>query len=401
MEVRIGDSIECNPTVKLVKGNEYPLIDIDKISVGRKLVTNKDTIVYEKQSGCKFQNGDTLMARITPCLENGKMAMASIPDKGIGSTELFVFRGKKGITDNDFVYYFLKQSYIRNLAANSMTGASGRQRADLKFIKKIKFDLPSLPIQQKIASILSTYDRLIENNTRRIRLLEQMAENLYKEWFVRFRFPEHEKVEMVNGLPKRWETIHIKELAQLKSGYAFKSEWFVEEGEAVAKIKDIGNILMDTSSFSYVDKENCFKAKKFLLTTGDLTIALTGATIGKISIVPKHKGNIYTNQRLGKFFLGDKPIEKLPFLYCLFKQESMVSNIVNLSNSSSAQPNISPEQIEKIKILGNHDIISMYNKTCNPLFSNILALYSQNQLLTRQRDLLLPRLMSGKLEVKS
>ena len=401
MEVRIGDSIECNPTVKLVKGNEYPLIDIDKISVGRKLVTNKDTIVYEKQSGCKFQNGDTLMARITPCLENGKMAMASIPDKGIGSTELFVFRGKKGITDNDFVYYFLKQSYIRNLAANSMTGASGRQRADLKFIKKIKFDLPSLPIQQKIASILSSYDRLIENNTRRIRLLEQMAENLYKEWFVRFRFPGHEKVEMENGLPKGWRAIHIKELAQLKSGYAFKSEWFIEEGEAVAKIKDIGNILMDTSSFSYVDKENCIKAKKFLLTTGDLTIALTGATIGKISIVPKHKGNIYTNQRLGKFFLGDKPMEKLPFLYCLFKQESMVSNIVNLSNSSSAQPNISPEQIEKIKILGNHDIISMYNKTCNPLFSNILALYSQNQLLTRQRDLLLPRLMSGKLEVKS
>lgn len=401
MEVRIGDSIECNPTVKLVKGNEYPLIDIDKISVGRKLVTNKDTIVYEKQSGCKFQNGDTLMARITPCLENGKMAMASIPDKGIGSTELFVFRGKKGITDNDFVYYFLKQSYIRNLAANSMTGASGRQRADLKFIKKIKFDLPSLPTQQKIASILSSYDRLIENNTRRIRLLEQMAENLYKEWFVRFRFPEHENVEMVNGLPKGWKTIHIKELAQLKSGYAFKSEWFVEEGEAVAKIKDIGNILMDTSNFSYVDKENCIKAKKFLLTTGDLTIALTGATIGKISIVPKHKGNIYTNQRLGKFFLGDNPMEKLPFLYCLFKQESMVSNIVNLSNSSSAQPNISPEQIEKIKILGNHDIISMYNKTCNPLFSNILALYSQNQLLTRQRDLLLPRLMSGKLEVKS
>lgn len=401
MDVRIGDCIECNPTVKLVKGNEYPLIDIDKITVGRKLVTNKDTIVYEKQGGCKFQNGDTLMARITPCLENGKMAMASIPDKGIGSTELFVFRGKKGITDNDFVYYFLKQSYIRNLAANSMTGASGRQRADLKFIKKIKFNLPSLPTQQKISSILSSYDRLIENNTRRIRLLEQMAENLYKEWFVRFRFPEHEKVEMINGLPKGWRAIHIKELAQLKSGYAFKSEWFIEEGEAVAKIKDIGNILMDTSSFSYVDKENCIKAKKFLLTTGDLTIALTGATIGKISIVPKHKGNIYTNQRLGKFFLGDKPMEKLPFLYCLFKQESMVSNIVNLSNSSSAQPNISPEQIEKIKILGNHDIISMYNKTCNPLFSNILALYSQNQLLTRQRDLLLPRLMSGKLEVKS
>lgn len=306
---------------------------------------------------------------------------------------------KKERVDKIYLYYYLL--YQTPLYLGGVNGATMVHITKQNMEKKTVYVPASLPTQQKIASILSAYDRLIENNTRRIRLLEQMAENLYKEWFVRFRFPEHEKVEMVNGLPKGWRAIHIKELAQLKSGYAFKSEWFIEEGEAVAKIKDIGNILMDTSSFSYVDKENCIKAKKFLLTTGDLTIALTGATIGKISIVPKHKGNIYTNQRLGKFFLGDKPMEKLPFLYCLFKQESMVSNIVNLSNSSSAQPNISPEQIEKIKILGNHDIISMYNKTCNPLFSNILALYSQNQLLTRQRDLLLPRLMSGKLEVKS
>lgn len=302
---------------------------------------------------------------------------------------------KSGVNSR-FAYYALLNSHLE-----TRTRGAAQPFISYDLLNRVSVYAPIIEMQNKIASILSAYDRLIENNTRRIRLLEQMAENLYKEWFVRFRFPEHEKVEMVNGLPKGWETIHIKELAQLKSGYAFKSEWFIEEGEAVAKIKDIGNILMDTSNFSYVDKENCIKAKKFLLTTGDLTIALTGATIGKISIVPKHKGNIYTNQRLGKFFLGDNPMEKLPFLYCLFKQESMVSNIVNLSNSSSAQPNISPEQIEKIKILGNHDIISMYNKTCNPLFSNILALYSQNQLLTRQRDLLLPRLMSGKLEVKS
>ena len=322
----------------------------------------------------------------------------------IASNPICTNQGFKSIICNKeiinplFLYYYIKGNldYIKLFG----TGATFPEISGAA-MRKIKVQIPSIPTQQKIASILSAYDRLIENNTRRIRLLEQMAENLYKEWFVRFRFPEHENVEMVNGLPKGWKTIHIKELAQLKSGYAFKSEWFIEEGEAVAKIKDIGNILMDTSNFSYVDKENCIKAKKFLLTTGDLTIALTGATIGKISIVPKHKGNIYTNQRLGKFFLGDNPMEKLPLLYCLFTQESMVSNIVNLSNSSSAQPNISPEQIEKIKILGNHDIISMYNKTCNPLFSNILALYSQNQLLTRQRDLLLPRLMSGKLEVKS
>lgn len=356
-------------------------------------VTSIDSIPTCKTMA-KYEPADILISNIRPYF--CKIWFAT--REGGCSNDVLVIKTKKELYPR-FLYYVLSDKNFFNYATITSKGTKmprGNKNAIMKYL------VPKIsPVtQQKIASILSVYDRLIESNTRRIRLLEQMAENLYKEWFVRFRFPEHENVEMVNGLPKGWKTIHIKELAQLKSGYAFKSEWFVEEGEAVAKIKDIGNILMDTSNFSYVDKENCIKAKKFLLTTGDLTIALTGATIGKISIVPKHKGNIYTNQRLGKFFLGDNPMEKLPFLYCLFKQESMVSNIVNLSNSSSAQPNISPEQIEKIKILGNHDIISMYNKTCNPLFSNILALYSQNQLLTRQRDLLLPRLMSGKLEVK-
>lgn len=292
-------------------------------------------------------------------------------------------------------YYLFR--YLRSLDLSRYDTGASIPSMTQKTYNSMKIFLPSLLIQQKIASILSTYDTLIENNNRRIRLLEQMAENLYKEWFVRFRFPGHEKLE--NGLPKEWD-IRIKDLTQLKSGYAFKSSWFVDEGEAIAKIKDIGETIMDTSSFSYVSKDNCIKAEKFLLTEGDLTIALTGATIGKISIVPKHKGNIYTNQRLGKFFLGKNPIEKLPFLYCLFKQKAMVSNIINLSNSSSAQPNISPEQIENIKILGDKEVINSFNKACKHIFSIILSIHSQNTLLTRQRDLLLPRLMSGKLEVK-
>ena len=388
-----GTPTSSNPAY--YDGN-IPWLNTNEVNFCNIYSTNK-TISEEglKKSAAKYVPENTVIVAMYG-VTAGKCAIAKIPlTTNQACCNLIIDKEK---ADYCYVYYYLRQ---QSDSLNKLAIGGAQQNLNALTIKKFKIALPTLPTQKKIASILSAYDRLIENNTRRIRLLEQMAENLYKEWFVRFRFPEHEKVEMVNGLPKGWETIHIKELAQLKSGYAFKSEWFVEEGEAVAKIKDIGNILMDTSSFSYVDKENCIKAKKFLLTTGDLTIALTGATIGKISIVPKHKGNIYTNQRLGKFFLGDKPMEKLPFLYCLFKQESMVSNIVNLSNSSSAQPNISPEQIEKIKILGNHDIISMYNKTCNPLFSNILALYSQNQLLTRQRDLLLPRLMSGKLEVKS
>lgn len=377
MEVRIGDSIECNPTVKLVKGNEYPLIDIDKISVGRKLVTNKDTIVYEKQSGCKFQNGDTLMARITPCLENGKMAMASIPDKGIGSTELFVFRGKKGITDNDFVYYFLKQSYIRNLAANSMTGASGRQRADLKFIKKIKFDLPSLPIQQKIASILSAYDRLIENNTRRIRLLEQMAENLYKEWFIRFRFPEHENVEMVNGLPKGWKVERIKEcVKRLHFGRTYKAKELSQDGEIIV-------IDQSTSDFlgfhnNAPDHHATFNSPiilfgdhscKFCLMTRDFSLGEN--IIPFISKDTKQIDNYYL------YFATHK----------LIVTEEYKRHWGRLSSMKILIPTINIQQKFNKLIIKNEKMKKL--------------LFIQNQHLTRQRDLLLPRLMSGKLEVKS
>ena len=377
MEVRIGDSIECNPTVKLVKGNEYPLIDIDKITVGRKLVTNKDTIVYEKQSGCKFQNGDTLMARITPCLENGKMAMASIPDKGIGSTELFVFRGKKGITDNDFVYYFLKQSYIRNLAANSMTGASGRQRADLKFIKKIKFDLPTLPIQQKIASTLSAYDRLIENNTRRIRLLEQMAENLYKEWFVRFRFPEHEKVEMVNGLPKGWKINSLKEICEFKRGRNITS---AEMCDGVIQVISAGII-----PSGYHDKANVHGVS--------VTMSSSGANAGYISI---HYDDIWAADCS---YISEKETEDIYYVYELLNN---IRQVINNFQIGAAQPHVYPKDINRIKTcVPPKELRIKANANLSKIHKEIHKLYKQNQLLTRQRDLLLPRLMSGKLEVKS
>lgn len=269
--IRLGDCILCNPKVKLTKGELYPVIDIDKITVGRKYVSNKTFITFAGQSGCKFENGDTLMARITPCLENGKMAVAKIASKGLGSTELFVFRSKDGVTDEEFVYYLLKQQYIRNLAANSMTGASGRQRADLKFIKRIKIQLPNLDVQHRIASILSTYDTLIENNTKRIRLLEKMAENLYKEWFVRFRFPGHENVEMENGLPKGWKIVNLFDVADITYGFAFKSNKFCDNAELnpVVRIRDI----QDNHTNTYTD-EPC--EDKYLIGKNAILIGMDG-----------------------------------------------------------------------------------------------------------------------------
>lgn len=351
--------------------------------------------LYKKWMKEEIIKGDILITSEAPF---GQVFQWNSDEKIVLSQRLFALRIKNDYCSSYIFQYMASDLFYGELKARA-TGSTVeglRQPA----LMKCKIAIPSLERQHRIASILSAYDNLIENNNRRIRLLEQMAENLYKEWFVRFRFPGHEKAEFENGVPKGWKSIRIKELSQLKSGYAFKSEWFVEEGESVAKIKDIGGTLMDTSDFSHVDRNNCIKAKRFLLVEGNLTIALTGATIGKISIVPRHDGNIYTNQRLGKFFMGDNPIENLPFLYCLFKQEAMVSTIINISNSSSAQPNISPEQIENLKIIGNKEAIAKFNEALKPMFSMILSIHSQNEQLTRQRDLLLPRLMSGKLEVK-
>ena len=202
---RFGDKVCCNPNVKLKKQESYPVIDIDKITPGYKAVRSVASIEYTGQGGAKFQDHDVLFARITPCLENGKMAIADTEGQnGIGSTELFVFRGIDGVSDTDYVYYLLCMKHIRQLAANSMTGASGRQRADLDFIKRIQWDFPDIEMQKKIASVLSAYDNLIEVNNKRIDFLEQIAENLYKEWFVRFRFPGHETAEFENGIPEGW-----------------------------------------------------------------------------------------------------------------------------------------------------------------------------------------------------
>lgn len=398
----IGQIITGNtpPTSKPEYYGDYmPFIKATDIPIGVKctLVTEQS---YSKLAAEKYKKG--LVPKGSTCV----VTIGSIGKKlTYAHTDLFVNQAINAIVpkdsyDNEYIFYNVRCSVLPQLKKLDSGTTSGREN-----ISKTSFSSIRIPVikdknvQRRIGVILSTYDSLIENNTKRIRLLEKMAENLYKEWFVRFRFPGHEKVEMENGLPKGWSIIKIKELSNIKSGFAFKSEWFTDAGCRVAKIKDIGGVLMDTSDLSYVSEDNCKKAEKFILREGDLTIALTGATIGKISIVPKHRGLIYTNQRLGKFFNGDNPIENLPFLYCLFAQDIMVQDIMNLSNSSSAQPNISPEQIGNIKFKGNMDLIKRYNEVAKGFFQEILSLHEMNQNLARQRDLLLPRLMSGKLEV--
>ena len=345
------------------------------------------------KSTSAYKPNDILLSNIRPYF--CKIWFAD--KKGSCSNDVLVVRAKKEV-DPKFLYYVLSDQNFFNW--DSMTSKGTKMpRGTPNAI--MKYSVPDLPFhtQQKIASILSAYDNLIQNYKKQIEALQTAASELYKEWFVRFRFPGWQNANFENGIPEGWQIARIGDYVKIKSGFAFKSEWWQDEGCPVVKIKDIDNGEIVITDLDFVSEEHTKKAKSFLLNEGDLVIAMTGATIGKIGLAPKIK-NLYTNQRVGKFFLPENPFETMPFLYCLFSQNSTVETILCLSGASSAQPNISPDQLESIKFFFNEDIVFQFNKKSAPFFRKILKLREQITNLTQQRNLLLPRLMSGKLEVK-
>lgn len=370
---RLGDYIVCNPTVKLKKGQQCQLTDIDSITIGQKYPISKGLVIYDGQSGSKFSKGDTIMARITPCLENGKIAMYNGEEDSIGSTELFVFRGKEGVSTNEFVYYFFKQDWIRNYAANSMTGASGRQRADIKFIQKAKVQFPPLATQQKVASILSAYDSQIENNQKRIKLLEQMAENLYKEWFVRFRFPDYETAEFEGGVPKGWKVVKVKECVdRLRFGTLYGKDSVESDGDV---------IVIDQSQEPYIGFHNnapshIADTQKPIILFGDHSCKF------ELMIIPFSLAENVVP------FVAKSGIDTT-FLY--FTTHNLIQTTEYKRHWT--------EFVNKKILLPPANLQREYAKKVIDILSMKQQLIVENRLLSKQRDLLLPRLMSGKLSI--
>ncbi len=373
---KIGEMVECNPQVKLQKGASYNVVDIDSIAVGNRTVLGKHPEIYNGQSGCHFANGDTVLARITPCLENGKFAQVRCEtQKGFGSTELFVFRGKKDKTDNDYVYYLIAMPFVRKMAANSMTGASGRQRADLEFIKKIEWSFPPLPTQRKIASILSAYDNLIENNNKRIKILEQMAENLYKEWFVRFRFPGHESTPLENGIPKGWKIEKIKNcVKRLPFGKTYKEAELEKEGSV---------IVIDQSTEPFIGYHDDVAAHQ---ASANNPIILFGDHSCKFVLMTR---NFSLGENIVPFVSYNDEIVN-PY-YLFFATHKIIETTEYKRHWG--------EFVNKKILIPSIDLQKEFARMSIPLKLQLEQLLIENQNLIKQRDLLLPRLMSGKLAV--
>lgn len=279
----------------------------------------------------------------------------------------------KDRVDKIYLYYYLLHQTPFYLGG--VNGATMVHITKQNMEKKTVYIPSSLPIQQKIASILSTYDTLIENNNRRIRLLEQMAENLYKEWFVRFRFPGHEKVEMENGLPKGWKVEKLGEYANISTGKCNRED---AEEDGIYPLFDRSQEIKKSN--------NWIKDCEAIIVPGEGT-----------SFIPRYyKGKFNLHQRC---YCIEPTIENTGF-YLFYS--IMLNRKYFLSVATGATvPSLRQKNFTNMKlVIADMKVIRKYNKIANIISLQIDKLAQQNTLLTRQRDLLLPRLMSGKLEVK-
>ncbi|MFT4800849.1 MAG: type I restriction enzyme S subunit [Flavobacteriaceae bacterium] len=307
-----------------------------------------------------------------------------------------IIRGKKGICDD----YFLKVNLNLIDIGGYVTGAA-QPKLSMTNLRRIKINLPPLQTQKRIADILSGYDDLIENNLKRIKLLEQAAQNIYKEWFVNLRFPEYENtpINEETGLPQGWRNGVVSDLCEVKSGFAFKSKHWKKEGNPVMKIKNINNNTVDIDNSDFVDNDVAGLAKKYELFPGDVIIAMTGATVGKVGLIPKIGKRIYLNQRVGLFRPLTEENDNIALVFSFFLTDDSQQQVLNFAQGA-AQPNISGSEIGNIKLnIADSKVLSQFNKMIKPSFQLVQSLYGQNQKLKAARDILLPRLMNRTIEV--
>lgn len=409
-EVTLGDVIFFNPRETLIKGTVAKKIGMDKLEPFNKQIQGYE--VTEFKSGTKFRNGDTLLARITPCLENGKTAQVRILDKNevaFGSTEFIVMREKVNKTINDFIYYLAISEDFRNIAMKSMTGTSGRQRVQKDVLEKTVIKLPPLDEQKAIAHILSTLDEKIEINNKINKTLEKMAQTIFKHWFIDFEFPNEngepykssggEMVESELGMiPKGWEVDEIGNISEIQNGFAFKAPEYVNKGIKVLRTLNIGtNGYFENRNLVYLPLEyDNEKYAKYLFKKFDVALVMVGASIGKIGVILKNTENSLQNQNMWRFRTKKDYIPQLYLNYLVHEAQKTSSNW----STGSAREFYRKDSFAKIKVvIPKKEVLTSYNKRVNLIFSKISYLVLENEKLEKIRDLLSPKLMSGEIRV--
>lgn len=351
----------------------------------------------------QFREGDILFSNIRTYFKKFWLAEFS----GGCSNDVLVIRKKSSI-NNKYLYYYLSQDNFFEFTVLTSKGTK-MPRGDKNSIMSYEINIPSFPEQIAIAKILSDLDSKIELNQQMNKTLEAIGKAIFKRWFVDFEFPSEEGKpykssggEMVHNeeldkeIPKGWNVGKLGELGKIQPGFAFKSKDFLDDGIGLAKIKNIQPPLMDFNFESYISEELYNKTNnRFYLFSGDVLIAMTGAKIGKIGIIPKTEDKILLNQRVGKVESNNKYL-----MYLILNTNEIQGLISGGSSASSAQGNISNSDIENfIYLIPNEIFLQKINKMMNYLFVKMIDNLGEIQNLSQIRDSLLPRLMSGKIRV--
>ena len=366
---RIADIAYINPREKLSKGTLAKKVAMDKLQPFCRDIPEYELCEYS--GGTKFRNGDIIMARITPCLENGKTAMVNILENneiGFGSTEYIVFRARENLTDANFLYYLVTSPLIREAAIKSMVGSSGRQRVQTDVLAELELPIPSLKEQRQISDILSTIDDKIYINNKINKNLEEQAQAIFKSWFVDFE-------PFGGAMPTDWRYYKLSEFLPVITG---------KKNANVSSDKGIYPFFSCSQDISWTN-DYSFEGNAILVAgNGDFNVKF-------------YNGKFEAYQRT--YVLIPQNQEYTAWLYYAI-QHSLSE--ITIAARGSVIKFITKGNLENFTIPAPIDIqdMSVINKFSN--INEMIALKrKENLYLAALRDTLLPRLMSGEIDVSS
>ena len=384
-KMKLSDIADFNPRETIKKGEIAKKISMDVLRP-----FYRDVPYYTEEcfsGGTKFRNGDTIMARITPCLENGKTAQVSIlndGEVGFGSTEYIVFRAKEGIADKNYLYYLVCSPEVREPSIKSMVGSSGRQRVQTDVVKNLEIDVPPLVEQERIGSFLRLIDDKIALNDKINNNLEQQAEAIFQ-----------------SILSNAITTVNLGEIADVKGGKRLpKGVNLIDipNTHPYIRVRDLNNVLFAslTPDYAYVDEETQKSISRYIVSTGDVLISIVG-TIGLTAIVDStlDKANLTENCVKVTNLKHITPEYLLLYLRSQLGREAIAKGTVGAVQQKLPIKNI---QAIPIPLLSEKDKNALFC-TLDSIFAGISNNVIQSAKLASLRDTLLPRLMSGELDV--
>ena len=385
--VRAADFMDFNPRLSIKKGTVATKISMDKLRPFTKAVPSVEQAEFS--GGTKFANGDTIMARITPCLENGKTAFVDClreNEIAFGSTEFIVLRAKPGVSDPQFVYYLATSPEFRNVAIKSMVGSSGRQRVQQPVLENLELTVPKLPEQEKIGRFLAELDDKIALNERVNDNLEQQAQAIY-----------HERFETVspNDLPSDWRIVTLGEVATISN----KSFTPLKEPEILLEHYSIP--AFDEVRFPVFELSTSIKSNKFIIDASCFMISKLNPTTKRVWKPYCLTGNAVCSTEFIVYKAKDKTITD--FLYSVIDSNSfsdfMCSHVTG--STGSRQRTTPSDTLSYELILPSEDELAEFQSLVSPMYAQIRINAIENDRLKRLRDSLLPKLMSGEIDVST